>query len=458
VAEENAIVNEITFTESAGGAAGVDGITVSKDRGGQGRRARRPSESGFEDGHRRIRAVGTQMRLGEVHVEQASRYFNIAVVEGFTKGRKAVYVTAACLYISCRLNKTPHMLLDFSERLRTNIFVLGATFVKLVATLKLTNIPMVDPVLYLPKFASRLDFVAESGQDCTNVVVQSATKLAARMERDWIVKGRPPGGVCAASLFIAARMNGFSRSIKEIVHVVKICENTLRARLAEFSKTPSSNLSVEDFEVVNLEEAADPPSFERHHGVDATAKRATIAAGSATAAGEKDTGGRGGDGRRGEGGGDCDEFDEFERQLTEQVRTHLQKAEASEFPASPVSAFGFSSNTRVRRRPTVGYSVEELDDNLSYLEDDVEVRNALLTEQEHEFKKRVWETMYQDWELVKGAQEAANAHHRPAKRTRRRRDADEGGATGNGASGAGGEPSARKLLSKKINYSFVQNL
>lgn len=50
------------------------------------------------------------------------------------------------------------------------------------------------------------------------------------MDRDWIVRGRRPAGICAASLFIASRMNGFKRTIREIILVVKICEGTLRKR------------------------------------------------------------------------------------------------------------------------------------------------------------------------------------------------------------------------------------
>ena len=62
-------------------------------------------------------------------------------------------------------------------------------------------------------------------------------------------------------LLIAARIYGFSRSQKEILTVVRVCDMTLRRRLEEFSRTPSSKLTPEEFHGVWLEEEIDPPSF-----------------------------------------------------------------------------------------------------------------------------------------------------------------------------------------------------
>lgn len=37
---------------------------------------------------------------------------------------------AACLYVVCRREKLPHMLIDFADVLQTNLYVLGSTFLK----------------------------------------------------------------------------------------------------------------------------------------------------------------------------------------------------------------------------------------------------------------------------------------------------------------------------------------
>ena len=49
-------------------------------------------------------------------------------------------------------------------------------------------------------------------------------------------------------------MHGFSRTLREIVVVVKICQATLKKRLDEFNATPTGDLSAVDFQTIWLEE------------------------------------------------------------------------------------------------------------------------------------------------------------------------------------------------------------
>uniref|UniRef100_A0A8C1SLL5 Transcription factor TFIIB cyclin-like domain-containing protein n=1 Tax=Cyprinus carpio TaxID=7962 RepID=A0A8C1SLL5_CYPCA len=56
-------------------------------------------------------------------------------------------------------------------------------------------------------------------------------------------------------------MHEFRRTIKEVIHVVKVCEATLRKRLNEFEDTPTSELTIEEFMRVDLEQECDPPSY-----------------------------------------------------------------------------------------------------------------------------------------------------------------------------------------------------
>jgi transcription factor IIIB 90 kDa subunit len=76
-----------------------------------------------------------------------------------------------------------------------NVYALGATFIRLVATLKLhwQELPMAEPTLYIVRFANKLDF-----EDKTADVIKDTTRLVSRMDRDWIINGRRPAGICAA--------------------------------------------------------------------------------------------------------------------------------------------------------------------------------------------------------------------------------------------------------------------
>ena len=52
-------------------------------------------------------------------------------------------VAAACIYIICRQEGLPYMLLDFSDILQVNVFELGATFLQLCTIFRLEENPIV---------------------------------------------------------------------------------------------------------------------------------------------------------------------------------------------------------------------------------------------------------------------------------------------------------------------------
>ena len=66
-----------------------------------------------------------------------------------------------------------------------------------------------------------------------------------------------------AALIVASRLHGFSRSVKDVVKVVRLSHSTILQRLVDFGKTASSKLTVDEFNKIDLEEEADPPSFTR---------------------------------------------------------------------------------------------------------------------------------------------------------------------------------------------------
>lgn len=102
-------------------------------------------------------------------------------------------------------------------------------------------------------------------------VANDAVRIVQRMNRDWMTPGRRPAGVCGAALILAARMNNFRRSVREVVFVVKVQEQTIFNRLDEFKATESGILTVEEFRTIDLERTADPPAFTQ--GKDGKKKR-----------------------------------------------------------------------------------------------------------------------------------------------------------------------------------------
>jgi len=268
VLEENTIVNEVTFSQDAGGGSSVVGQFVASTPGlqssglGFGKESR---EVAFSNGQRHIAQLAGALRLADHHQEAAQRLFMHAVHNNFIQGRRTQHVIAACLYAVCRREKTPHLLIDYSDVLQTNVYTLGSCFLKFVRLLSLT-LPIIDPSLFIHRFASKLEF-----GDKTHLVSMSALRLVQQMKRDWIQTGRRPSGICGAALLIAARVHGFFRTQREVVRVVRICEVTLRKRLTEFCETPLGKLTAHELETCTLESfvPADPPCFTRAREAEA---------------------------------------------------------------------------------------------------------------------------------------------------------------------------------------------
>eukprot|EP00957_Ditylum_brightwellii_P061944 4701082-Ditylum_brightwellii.AAC.1 len=165
VVEENAIVSSVEYVEGSNGQSGMVGKFVAQNRskaysGGSGMPGaygfgRDSREQTLANGRRRIQDVASALRLVVVVALQslclsekilptlkysdtvfhcflqlhpsflssrphlsAHRLFTLAVEKNFTQGRRKAPVTAACLYIACRMEKSQHMLIDFSDALQ----------------------------------------------------------------------------------------------------------------------------------------------------------------------------------------------------------------------------------------------------------------------------------------------------------------------------------------------------
>ncbi|CAN0517699.1 unnamed protein product, partial [Ectocarpus sp. 8 AP-2014] len=86
------------------------------------------------------------------------------------------------------------------------------TFQKLIKHLNLqTQVPIVDPAMYIKRFAAKLDLGSK-----TNAVCMTALKIIGSMKRDFLASGRQPAGICCAALTLATRVNRIERSKEEI--------------------------------------------------------------------------------------------------------------------------------------------------------------------------------------------------------------------------------------------------
>eukprot|EP00178_Gracilaria_changii_P010408 TRINITY_DN302_c0_g1_i1.p6 TRINITY_DN302_c0_g1~~TRINITY_DN302_c0_g1_i1.p6 ORF type:complete len:543 (-),score=99.49 TRINITY_DN302_c0_g1_i1:18029-19657(-) len=274
VLEQNAIVAEVGFVEDARGRSNMVGQHVRAD--GSSNFASMPGYSAratfttMLNARHRLRQLASALKLHQRHTEAAERLFRLAAERNFHRGRRLANVCCACLYAVCRIEKTPHMLLDFADVLETNVYLLGHTFLKFAQVVAL-NLPIIDPSLYIHRFASKLEF-----GDKTNAVAMTALRILARMQRDWLSHGRRPSSLCGAALMCAAGMHQFHRSMVDVCRVVRIGNVTLRERLQELNKTPTAALTaaqivsrggdngkVSSLILEHEPTACDPPAFQR---------------------------------------------------------------------------------------------------------------------------------------------------------------------------------------------------
>ncbi|RHY88055.1 hypothetical protein DYB35_005296 [Aphanomyces astaci] len=266
VVEANVIVSSVEFSESGGSHSVIGQIVsgnatkMSTNIGMGGKHYDSESRAAtLATGRRRIKQVAGMLRLGEHYVESADRLFGLALQRNFTHGRRWQTIVAACLYVVCRREKSPHLLIDFSDKLQISVFQLGAVFLKFCRLLQL-SIPLIDPSLYIHRFASQLSLGSQM-----HVVAITALRLVSSMKRDWMDTGRRPSGICGAALLIAARSHNVHCTLSDVAEIVSIGENTLKKRLSEFAVTPMGQLTFDQMGKVEIQLLeCDPPCYSKN--------------------------------------------------------------------------------------------------------------------------------------------------------------------------------------------------
>ncbi|KAK9344509.1 Brf1-like TBP-binding domain-containing protein [Lipomyces starkeyi] len=443
VLEDSQIVAEVTFGETTSGAAVVHGKFIGADqsyaRGSGGFRKNGSWESREQtlaNGKRRIMNLAHALKLPEFIGEAANRWFQLAVTHNFVQGRRSQYVVAACLYVACRQQETTHMLIDFADLLQVSVFAIGATYLKLVKVLQIKKIPLIDPSIYIQRFAVKLEFGSE-----TRKVMNDAVRLVQRMGKDWLHQGRRPAGVAGACILVAARMNNFRRSKAEIVHVAKVAEDTIQRRLDEFKMTAAGALTVQDFRGTNIESEADPPSFTKHRRrelAELREREAKLQAADADAEADAEVG-----------------DDEAEKEVAQDLDATLKDQSFQK-----LSELINADNTSSASNRVFNDNPEHLSDV-----DDDEIQSFMLSEKEVEIKSKVWMDLNEDYlkeqemkRLKLEADQKAGIVRAPRKRKRNKpRDSTTENLPETPAESAKAMLQ-KKAFSKKINYAALDHL
>lgn len=257
--DESNIVSEITFGETSGGRAMVHGGTVGNDQrhansmGGQasGINGGDSGHSTADRGKSAINSICSKINLpsdGVISIN-AKKWYGLALNHSFVQGRGIFKVAAAAIYLASRKQKgSTVLLMDLAESIQVNVWNLGTVYRSFCQVLMAddssgvdgNNVLEIEPLML--KFCQRLEFDQDSHR-----VAADACLILKRMSRDWMVQGRNPAGLCGACIILAARMNNFRRTVREVVYVVKVADTTINQRLYEYRRTQSAQLTVKQF-------------------------------------------------------------------------------------------------------------------------------------------------------------------------------------------------------------------
>jgi transcription factor IIIB subunit 2 len=274
--DEANIVNDISFGEDSRGAAQVQGGFVGETaRHGNtlgtgiarvtGAGERNAVQEVEKNARRSLDKLCPTLGIPENTRNQAVNIYSLASRSNFSAGRRTDEVAAACLYAACRRQKDNQvMLIDISELLQMNVFRLGEVYKAMCKDIHLQDNGgvgtqyLVEVESLIMKYCRKLEF-----GEATRQVAEDAVKIVRRMKRDWMVTGRHPAGLCGACIILAARMNNFRRSTREVVYVAKVADITIMKRVEEFRRTRAAALTVDQFREygVRIKHQHDPPAL-----------------------------------------------------------------------------------------------------------------------------------------------------------------------------------------------------
>jgi transcription factor IIIB subunit 2 len=219
-------------------------------------------------GRQEIEKIGSSLHVRQSVQEQALGWYKLAMNHNFIQGRRMRNVAAVAIYMASRRQPANTlMLMDLAEKVQVNVWALGDTYKSFLKKLSEEDparlvgnkaVQEIEPLML--KYCRKLEFA-----DASHKVANDACKILRRMDRDWMVQGRQPAGLCGACIILAARMNNFRRTVREVVYVVKVADSTINSRLYEYKQTPSSALTINQFREFGerLKVTTQPPAIWR---------------------------------------------------------------------------------------------------------------------------------------------------------------------------------------------------
>jgi len=166
----------------------------------------------------------SQMRLPHTVRDAAAILYRRILSYRLTRGRTIEGIIGAVVYIVSRQFRFPITLKEIARNSRKDAKILGRYYRFLMKRLEI-SVPVCSPKDFVPRFAEELQLLPRVEQMAINILDVAHKKL--------IVSGKSPSGLAAASLYVAAIIEGNRTTQREIAAVAKVTEVTIRNRYKE---------------------------------------------------------------------------------------------------------------------------------------------------------------------------------------------------------------------------------
>lgn len=171
-----------------------------------------------------IRRMASALGLPNSIRETAGVLYRRAVEDDLLPGRSIEGMATAALYTAARQHSTPRTLAELETVSRVKQIRIQRAYRYLSRELELEMEP-VDPLRYIPQFASKLDVSDEA--------TRRARDLLTTAKAHGVHTGRKPAGLAAGAIYAATCLTNehlTQRSVQAVTHVSRM---TIRARYQE---------------------------------------------------------------------------------------------------------------------------------------------------------------------------------------------------------------------------------
>ncbi len=173
---------------------------------------------------RELDRLSSQMGIPRKAGETAALIYRKALNKRLIMGRRIESMVAASLYLSCRIHRIPRQLDEVVDETSIDRKALSKCVRRIIQNVDV-HIPLPSARNLLPRISADLEMEGKT--------VQRASDIIRQAEKKGITAGKDPGGITAASLYIAGIIENDRRTQREIADASNVTEVTIRNRYKE---------------------------------------------------------------------------------------------------------------------------------------------------------------------------------------------------------------------------------